>query len=161
MKCKCLQIFLFRFTTDVISSIAFGLECNSLKNPEADFRVFGKKCISVHPFKTSMLFFCSTILDILKIPLTPHDATKFFLSVFSEVIDYRRKNYTVRKDFLNLLIQLMDNGEVEDEGDAKNLQKKQNSGNYCNYFVIIFYLLLCRVPLYYYVIVFIIIIIIL
>lgn len=34
---------LSRYTTDIIASCAFGVETNSLKNPNSDFRVFGKK----------------------------------------------------------------------------------------------------------------------
>jgi len=34
---------LARFSTDVIASVAFGIQCNSIHNPEAEFRVMGKK----------------------------------------------------------------------------------------------------------------------
>lgn len=34
-----------RFSTDVISSCAFGIESNCINNPNAEFRVFGKKLL--------------------------------------------------------------------------------------------------------------------
>lgn len=34
---------LARFTTDIISSCAFGIQSNSLKNPDSEFRKYGRK----------------------------------------------------------------------------------------------------------------------
>ncbi|PNF31152.1 hypothetical protein B7P43_G15442 [Cryptotermes secundus] len=39
-----------RFTTDIISSCAFGIQCHCLENPEAEFRQWGRKI-----FKSSAL----------------------------------------------------------------------------------------------------------
>lgn len=45
---------LARFTTDVIGSCAFGLECNCIRNPEAEFRKMGKRA------------FTQTVGDVIK-----------------------------------------------------------------------------------------------
>lgn len=45
---------LARFTTDVIGSCAFGLECNCIRNPEAEFRRMGKRA------------FTQTVGDVIK-----------------------------------------------------------------------------------------------
>ena len=45
---------LARFITDVISSCAFGIQCNCLKNPDVEFRQWGRK-ILVPSLKTSII----------------------------------------------------------------------------------------------------------
>jgi cytochrome P450 family 6 len=105
------------FTTDVIGSCAFGIDCNSLKFPQSDFRRYGKRMINFPKLKT-IKFFCATLYRkparALHFKMNDDDVAKFFINVVRETIDNRRK-YSIRKnDFMQLLIDLM----VEDENDS-------------------------------------------
>ncbi|CAH0553140.1 unnamed protein product [Brassicogethes aeneus] len=117
---------LARYTTDVIGSCAFGLECNSMKNPEAEFRLMGKRA------------FTQTVGDVLKMVIIrsfprlaklfnfgvfSSPVTNFFQRVVRETIEYRENNNITRKDFLHLLIQLKNNVNI----DTDNINKKQAS----------------------------------
>ncbi|KAL9707995.1 hypothetical protein quinque_011513 [Culex quinquefasciatus] len=85
-----LKDLLARYTTDVIGMCAFGIECNSLKDPDAQFRVMGRKIFE-------------TPRGRIKSMLT--NATPNFAR-FIGTIDYRAKNNVKRNDFMDLLIQM-------------------------------------------------------
>ncbi|XP_055697204.1 cytochrome P450 6A1-like [Phlebotomus papatasi] len=107
-----------RFTTDVIGSCAFGLECNSLKDPDTQFRVMGKKVFDFGGFEFLKLFFLSMFPNVgrtLRMRVTKPDVSDFFMGVLRETIDYREKNNVKRNDFLSLLIQIKNTGKLDDE----------------------------------------------
>lgn len=97
--------------------MAFGFNCDSLNHPESDFRKYATKSIVQNPLKNAVGLFAPILLDIFKIPLIKSDVTDFFVKSFEEMYEHRHKNNTVRKDFLNLLMQLMDFGELKEEDD--------------------------------------------
>lgn len=59
-----LKDVLARFTTDVISSCAFGIQTNSLKNPDGEFRKYGRKIFEVSLFQAvaNMIIFVWPLL---------------------------------------------------------------------------------------------------
>lgn len=105
-----------KFATDVIGSTAFGLEPESLKNPDSKFRAMGKRFLAP-TFKNAILFFlrfaAPRLLIAMKIRTTEVVATDYFLSLIANVFDYRRKNAVTRKDFVQLSLQLKDMGHIE------------------------------------------------
>jgi cytochrome P450 family 6 len=100
---------LAKFSTDVIASFAFGIQCNCLQNPDAEFRNWGRKILQAN-FKTAIrdlaAFLSPTLASILKIPFVPPDVTKYFKSMVKETIKYRESNNVTRNDFMQLLIQM-------------------------------------------------------
>lgn len=101
--------------TDVISSTVYGFDCNSLKNPNSEFRRYGQRAFEFGKVNMIMAMFFPEILKSVTLPFYHLEVRNFFAKIFQETIDYRRKEKIVRKDFLNLLMQLMDEGSVEDD----------------------------------------------
>jgi cytochrome P450 family 6 len=110
---------LARFTTDVIGSVVFGLECNTLKEPDAVFRKYGRKffeyTFSMRIKILKQLVLPRRVLRATKFKMTHSDVEKFFLKVVRDTVEYREKNNIFRKDFMHLLIQLKNRGSVTDD----------------------------------------------
>ncbi|XP_044255035.1 probable cytochrome P450 6a23 [Tribolium madens] len=119
---------LARFTTDIIGSVAFGLNCNSLKNPDDLFRKYGKRIFEVEVIERikflMMLLFPEKLLRKFKLRVTKQEVEDFFMKVIRDTVDYREKNNIYRKDFLHLLIQLKNRGTVSDDSSLTNDQQK-------------------------------------
>jgi len=112
-----------RFTTDVIGSCAFGLKCNSIRNPNSEFYKMGKLLLdhSIQAYLKRILKTVSSfLLKYFHVRLQADKAGNFFTGVVNDTIDYREKNNVVRNDFMNLLIQLKNKGKIEDDEDIKS-----------------------------------------
>lgn len=104
---------LARLTTDIIGSCAFGIQCNSLENPDAEFRKYGKMFFDIDLIEYLRMFINFTIpknlLKLIHMRVTKTAVSKFFMKAVKETVDYREKNHVFRKDFMQLLIELKNN----------------------------------------------------
>uniref|UniRef100_A0A182MDG1 Cytochrome P450 n=2 Tax=Anopheles culicifacies TaxID=139723 RepID=A0A182MDG1_9DIPT len=101
---------LARFLTDVIGSCAFGIDCNSIDNPNSQFRVMGKRMINLPKLKALKVFFAMMFRKqarALGIRFNDKDVSDFFLNVVRDTIRYREDNNVRRDDFMQLLIDMM------------------------------------------------------
>lgn len=108
--------WLNRFTIDVIGTCAFGIECNSLTNPEEKFRKMGVKMFHVANSRIIKFFFISLFKNLAKkvhIKSVPEDVSEFFFKVIRKTIAFREMNHVLRNDFINLSMQLMADGKLE------------------------------------------------
>lgn len=114
-----------RFTTDIIGSCAFGIECNSLKNPESEFRRYGRKNFDPNTYERikAMLLMITPnrILHALRVKQTNNEIEHFFMNVIHKTVEYRETNNIYRKDFMHLLLQLKNNGTL---AENENLEVK-------------------------------------
>lgn len=111
---------LARLTTDIIGSCAFGIQCNTLENPDAEFREYGRRLFapSFVDFGKFLIGFSlpRKLLHKIGFAQTRGDVTNFFKKVVEETVNYRESNNVYRKDFMQLLLQLKNRsvkGEIE------------------------------------------------
>ncbi|KAJ8981930.1 hypothetical protein NQ317_002101, partial [Molorchus minor] len=104
--------YLARFTTDVIGVCAFGINCNSFDDTEAEFRHIGTKIFEPDNFiKVLKLILVAKLPQLCKklgFVMTRKDVSTFFHEVIGKTIRYREENNVYRPDFLQLLIELKD-----------------------------------------------------
>ncbi|KAH8299853.1 hypothetical protein KR044_006975, partial [Drosophila immigrans] len=116
-----------RFTTDVIGTCAFGLECNSLADPNAEFRTKGRMLFERPRHKQLVQAFIFTNANLarkLRFKAFPDDLGEFFLNAVRSTVEHRLKNGIKRNDFLDQLIELRaENEEAARAGKGIDLSK--------------------------------------
>lgn len=114
-----------RYTTDVIGTCAFGLECNSLVDPNAEFRNKGKMLFEKPRHNQLLQSFIITNANLarkLRLKVFPDDLSSFFMKAVRTTIDYRLKHGIKRNDFLDQLIELRaENEEAARQGKGIDL----------------------------------------
>ncbi|XP_072392813.1 probable cytochrome P450 6a13 [Diabrotica undecimpunctata] len=111
------------FTTDVIGSIAFGLDCSSLENPDSDFRKYGDKAFRKN-LRQRIGIILTSVFPWWLIRLTGYkifskDVDNFFTNLVKDMIEERKKQNIERKDCLQLLINL--NKSARENGNMQAL----------------------------------------
>ena len=83
---------MYRYTTDVIASCAFGINGNSLKDPNAEFRMFLRKVFDFSVRKglaALMAFTAPAVKNLLKIKFMDDDATRYLRKTVWRTVEYR------------------------------------------------------------------------
>ncbi|XP_053966373.1 cytochrome P450 6g1-like [Anastrepha ludens] len=97
------------FTTDVIASIAFGVQANSFKNPNAEFRKQGRKMMEFtlgRAFNFFIAFFYPNWVTTMKVKLFTPQFSLFIRRTISHVITEREKSGLTRNDLIDVLVSL-------------------------------------------------------
>ncbi|XP_058126452.1 cytochrome P450 6a8-like [Anopheles ziemanni] len=111
---------LSRFTIDVIGACAFGIECNSFREPDNEFRRYGKIAFDKLRHSPLVVYLMKAFrahANALGMKQLHDDVSSFFLNVVKDTIEYREREKIVRNDFMDLLVKLKNTGRLEDGGE--------------------------------------------
>lgn len=113
------------FSTDIIGSCAFGLDCNSFKDSDSSFRKFGNQVFENTRFENLKANFATNFPNIarfLDVCVLRPEISNFFTKVVVDSVNYREQNQFHRNDFLQLLIEIYnETKDAEKTGDGSSL----------------------------------------
>lgn len=98
-----------RYTIDVIGAAAFGIECNSLEDPENEFKKMCETGLSKPRHGSYFQYFLNYYQNLgrfLRFKLIPDEVSKFFTNIVQTTISDRELKNTRKKDFLDVLIDI-------------------------------------------------------
>ncbi len=100
---------LARFTTDIIGSCVYGVECNSLRNPNSEFRAMGRRILGFsipRLFKVFLATMFPNAARRLRVRFNDLDVSQFFANAVRQTMDHRNSTGEKRKDFMQILLDL-------------------------------------------------------
>lgn len=108
-----------RYTTDVIGSCAFGLECNSLLDPDNLFRKMGDEFFRGSFKKSIISMFRINFPDLarfLGIKVVAEEVSEFFTQTVEDTVKYRESSTEglTRNDFMDLLVTIKNDSNAAD-----------------------------------------------
>ncbi|XP_035732645.1 cytochrome P450 6A1-like [Vespa mandarinia] len=103
-----------KYTIDIISSCAFGIETNIFNDGENEFWKIAKEIFEVNTIsllKQNLQIYFPKLYNQLNFLFTNVRLTSFFVNIVKNTIEYRIKNNIVRNDFINIIMELKKNSK--------------------------------------------------
>lgn len=119
-----------RYATTVIASVAFGLDVDCIENPNTEFRQYGQRFFeptTKNMFRFHLTFIYPKLANLLRLRFADKDVGDFMTETVRQTVAYRENNNLIRKDFLQLLMQLRNTGTVQDDDDDWSTNSTTNS----------------------------------
>ncbi|XP_054455653.1 cytochrome P450 3A27-like [Anoplopoma fimbria] len=120
------KLFVGPYSLDVVTSASFGVEANSINNPDDPFVVQVKKVLNFRMwlFFLLMVFpFTARLFNLLKIELISRVSVDYFYNIIKIFKEQHGADESIRADFLQVMIQ----NEIP-ETDIKSEQDQPSKG---------------------------------
>lgn len=106
-----------KFSTDAISSCAFGIKANCFEREDAELRLAAKSLFALDRMtgiRQASHMFLHPLAKIMRLPFFPRHTMQFLREVFWTAVEQREQTKTKRNDLIDLIIQIK-NGNGEDK----------------------------------------------
>ncbi|XP_013101430.2 probable cytochrome P450 9f2 [Stomoxys calcitrans] len=97
-----------RLTNDIIASVAFGVEVNSLRDKENEFYMQSKRAICFTPFQHMKIFFMMLfpkIAEFFKMDFLGRKSSDYFFHLVMDAMKHREEENIQRPDMIDLLME--------------------------------------------------------
>ncbi|XP_058802741.1 cytochrome P450 9e2-like [Phymastichus coffea] len=104
-----------KYTNDVIATCAFGISIDSLKNPENDFYVYGRRGTNFEGWamlKFLLARMAPWLMKLLNVRFISEETAKFFKNIVADMVKTRDEKGISRPDMIQLMM------------NARNTEKK-------------------------------------
>uniref|UniRef100_A0A1I8P7W2 Cytochrome P450 n=1 Tax=Stomoxys calcitrans TaxID=35570 RepID=A0A1I8P7W2_STOCA len=111
------------YAVDIIGSVIFGLDIDSFTKPNNEFRILSinlhgnQKSVLLLRFRRLMAFIYPPLAGLLARLGIKDSVTYGLRDIIARTIEFRESRGVVRKDLLQLLIQLRNTGKISDDND--------------------------------------------
>ncbi|XP_036334739.1 probable cytochrome P450 6g2, partial [Rhagoletis pomonella] len=96
------------YTTDVIATVAYGVQANCFKNPNGEFRRHGRAVFKFslrRSLEFMVVFFMPHLVPYLRFKVVPPTSTEFLRSAINYVMQQRELSGQKRNDLIDILIE--------------------------------------------------------
>lgn len=114
----------------------YGIECNSFKHPNAEFKVYGRKVFEEFNVMDMMNIFLTVYYpkfsSAVGIRNLQKNCTEFYTRCVKETVDYRRKHNVKRNDIMQLLLDMMERSEITLDEIVSQVWKLHYTLHFCH-----------------------------
>lgn len=118
-----------QYATEVIGRCAFGLDFNTISNPNSDFRRTGRDAFTPSPITNFIRFIgFGCVLDLFRIRGMPDHVYDYFDKILKTTITLHEQEKNTRHDFISLMVKIKDEENLKEHEQSKYLSniKKHN-----------------------------------